>query len=400
MTMRAFLMVSLTLSPPLASYAGGLYLNEYATPSMGTAGAGAFALAEDAATSFFNPAAMTRLEQRNLMVGAGFVYFDAQFDPAPDTPVPGGDGGNAGGVGPIAALYYADPAGEKWAWGFNLVSVSASKLDFDDNWAGRFALDEISLITLSFLPGVGYRLNDEWSVGAGAGMVYGILNQEVSLPTPNQPGTGRVDLDDVDDVAFSFDAAIHWEPNERSQLGLFYASGADFELEGDIRVNPVGARVGIQTDLDLPQIVGLSGIYQLNEDWSVLASFRWEDWSSMDALLVSTDLGSRILPRNWNDTYHGSLGFRKQLSETWMLQFGGAYDSSPVDVEDRTLDMPIDRQWRLACGAQHQLNERTNIGGAFTYANYGSAEIDKPAIKGEFATNNLFLFALNVNWTF
>jgi long-chain fatty acid transport protein len=107
-----------------------------------------------------------------------------------------------------------------------------------------------------------------------------------------------------------------------------------------------------------------------------------------------------VLPRNWDDTWHGSLGFRYQLNEEWMLQFGGAYDSSPVDVEDRTLDMPIDRQWRLAFGAQHQWSERTKIGGAFTYANYGSAEIDRPTIKGEFDSNNLLLFALNVNWTF
>jgi long-subunit fatty acid transport protein len=45
--------------------AGGLYLNEFATPSMGTAGAGAEALADDASTNFafHNPAGMTRLKE-------------------------------------------------------------------------------------------------------------------------------------------------------------------------------------------------------------------------------------------------------------------------------------------------------------------------------------------------
>ncbi len=43
--------------------AGGLYLNEFATPSMGVAGAGAEAVANDASTNFafHNPAGMTRL---------------------------------------------------------------------------------------------------------------------------------------------------------------------------------------------------------------------------------------------------------------------------------------------------------------------------------------------------
>ncbi len=35
--------------------AGGLYLNEFGTPSMGVAGAGANAVASDASTSFHNP---------------------------------------------------------------------------------------------------------------------------------------------------------------------------------------------------------------------------------------------------------------------------------------------------------------------------------------------------------
>ncbi len=42
--------------------AGGLYLNEFATPSMGVAGAGQEAVANDASTNFafHNPAGMTR----------------------------------------------------------------------------------------------------------------------------------------------------------------------------------------------------------------------------------------------------------------------------------------------------------------------------------------------------
>jgi long-chain fatty acid transport protein len=35
--------------------AGGLYINEFGTPSMGTAGAGSNAVANDASTSFHNP---------------------------------------------------------------------------------------------------------------------------------------------------------------------------------------------------------------------------------------------------------------------------------------------------------------------------------------------------------
>jgi long-chain fatty acid transport protein len=62
----SFLTMLLTL--PCISQAGGLYLNEFGTPSMGVAGAGATAVASDASTSFHNPAGMTRIKGRELRV--------------------------------------------------------------------------------------------------------------------------------------------------------------------------------------------------------------------------------------------------------------------------------------------------------------------------------------------
>jgi long-chain fatty acid transport protein len=34
-----------------------------------------------------------------------------------------------------------------------------------------------------------------------------------------------------------------------------------------------------------------------------------------------------------------------------------AYDSSPVDDEDRTIDLPLDRQIRLGFGAEYEKHE-------------------------------------------
>jgi long-subunit fatty acid transport protein len=66
-----------------SALAGGLYLNEFATPSMGTAGAGQEAYAHDASTSFahHNPADMTRLDGNQVSLGAGLLVGDTKFDP-------------------------------------------------------------------------------------------------------------------------------------------------------------------------------------------------------------------------------------------------------------------------------------------------------------------------------
>ena len=81
-----FLGLSLALLTAFVSgqgWAGGLYLQEFATPSMGVASSGAEAVASDASTALHNPAGMTRIKGKELMVGAGLGYSKIEFDPAP-----------------------------------------------------------------------------------------------------------------------------------------------------------------------------------------------------------------------------------------------------------------------------------------------------------------------------
>ena len=99
---RSFLGLLLVAGGYSSAGAGGLYLNEFATPSMGVAGAGQEAVANDASTNFafHNPAGMTRLEGHSIALGAGLLQGDTEFDTDPDTPFNGGDGGDQAGWAP------------------------------------------------------------------------------------------------------------------------------------------------------------------------------------------------------------------------------------------------------------------------------------------------------------
>ena len=81
-----FFLLGTFLAIPRASVAGGLYINEFGTPSMGVAGAGANAVASDASTSFHNAAGMTRIKGKEFMGTAGLLNATVKFDPDADTP--------------------------------------------------------------------------------------------------------------------------------------------------------------------------------------------------------------------------------------------------------------------------------------------------------------------------
>ena len=110
------------------AHVGGLYLNDFATPSVGTAGASAQAWADNASTAFFNSAGMTRISGNQFMLGGGVIVSDVKFEASPDTPVAGGGGGNAGGIAPgIDAAYVHTLSGDRF--GSNKGKENGSRLD-------------------------------------------------------------------------------------------------------------------------------------------------------------------------------------------------------------------------------------------------------------------------------
>jgi long-chain fatty acid transport protein len=377
--------------------AGGLYINEFATPSMGVAGAGAQAVATDASTAWHNPAGMTRIEGRELMVGGGLIYSTVKFDPDPDTPIPGGDDGDAGGPAPLLSAFYVHSLTDRLKVGADLISVSGAVLDYDDDWTGRFLNQEVSLLTLTFNPNIAYRLTDWLSVGGGIGLMY--ANLEMKLAAPPPAGMGRVEIDG-DDVAAAFNLSALVELSERTRLGVVYWSELELDFRGDVKINPPGLQVGIDTELPLVQWIKTSIYHEFSDSFALLGTIGWEDWSAFDDVNLSTARGSLELSKNWEDTWHFSGGIHYRPIPKWLFQGGIAYDTSPVDAVDRTPDMPIDRQVRYAVGAQYEWSDRISVGGSFVYADYGRAKISNTLLRGDYDRNSIFFFALNLNWKF
>jgi len=248
---------------PDVSRAGGLYLNEFGTPSMGVAGAGANAVADDASTSFHNAAGMTRIKGKELMGTGGLLYATVKFDPDSDTPISGGDGGDAGGPAPIVGGFYVHSLSDKWKLGANLITITGAVLDYDDDWTGRYLNTEVTLLTMTFYPSVAYRVNDWLSLGGGPQIMYADLEMKAKAPTPN--GTGKVKIDG-DDVAFGFSLGALFEVSERTRFGLVYQSEIEPEFDGDVKISGPGTKkAGTDTKITLAQFVRVSGYHELND---------------------------------------------------------------------------------------------------------------------------------------
>jgi long-chain fatty acid transport protein len=386
--------------------AGGLYINEFATVSGGTAGAGQEAYANDASTNFAftNPAGMTRLEGSQISLGAGVLKGRTKFDPDSDTQFSGGDGGDQAGLAPLLGTHGVWDVAEDFKLGLSIFSISGASLDPDDDWAGRFQLQELELLTISINPNAAYKVNDWLSVGGGVVAMYADLNYELAAPPVNPPdgGDGQVKIDG-NDWAYGYNFGGLVELSPRTRIGAIYVSKVEPKFSGDLRARPgSGGEFSAQSDLKFtfPQTARLGAYHELDDRWAILGSVGWEDWSQFDSFDITTDEGGASIDTNWKDTYHFGAGTHFRPVSDWLLQAGITYDTSPVSDRNREAMLPVDRQIRYAVGAQHELSESISVGGSFEYVDLGDAEIQSDTLRGKYQDNRLIAMSVYFNYVF
>jgi len=375
--------------------AGGLYVGEFATNSMGTAGAGAGASALDAGTVLHNPAAMTRLEGHQVWAGftpgVGFIEFDKTDSPVNSN---GGNGGNQGAFVPLLGAGYAHKLNERVSLGVSVFSVSGASLNPSNNWTGQNELSKINFITFAANPGVAVKVTDWLSIGANALVIYGNIDWKFRGPIAG----GSVHIEDADDTAGGGIASIFLEPMEGLRFGLLYQSEVKLKLRGNLEVAAAEVSPGLDLDLPLPQALRLSTYWDATEDIALLLELEWEDWSTADNVSLGIGGGGTIVPLGFRDTWGIGFGLHYQLNPKWQLRTGYSYDSSALRTQDRISALPIDEQHRLAFGAVHQYSESVQLGFAFEWLHLGQGKLKTANVRGSYGPNEIFFIGGAINW--
>lgn len=346
---------------------------------------------------------MSRLDANQLMVSGGLIGSKIEFDLERTSPINGSDdGGDAGGIAPGASAFYVRRLSDDWTLGLSIAGLTGAVLEYNEGWAGRFQAEKVELIGLAAMPSVAYRINDQVSIGIGVPVMYSDLRMDIAVPTPTPPfalGTpdGQATIDG-DDIAVSFNLSTLIEFSETSRLGIVYQHEFDMTYSGGVELQPAGVAVGADTSLVLASMLRVGFTHEVSDELTLHLTLGWDDWSALDEINLSTQSGGVTLDRNWDDTYHVSAGFDYQLTPRWLVRGGVAYDTNPVDKEDRTADMPMDRQVRYAFGAEYKKSDNLSIGADFVYADYGKGRIEAMGFAGKYDSNDLVFFSVNANW--
>jgi len=411
--------IVVTLASCSVASAGGVILYEVGTPDVGLASAGWAARAEDAATILTNPAGMTRLQRSDLMLGMQALYGSIGLTPDSRTTTSGGDGGNPIGWFPGGGFYYLNATSDRLRLGLAATGNFGLGLDYDDDWAGRYYVQDSTLIGVSIMPAVAWKIDETFSIGAALNATYGVFDTRVAVNNilPSAPDGGLK----LEDTAWGFggNVGILFEPKEGSRFGLTYTSRVELDF-GDTpeftdlapgMSAALGAAGLLGTPLDLsltvPQTVMASFVQRLDDRWSLLGNVGWQDWSAfgqVDVQVGSDDPRSLTVYKNFKDTWHAAVGAQVKTSSPWSVSFGAAYDSSCIDDSERTPTLPLGESLRLGVGGRRPMNERLDLGIGYELVWGGNLPMDQQRgplsgrLAGTYEDTAMHFASANLRW--
>lgn len=450
---RAAVAITLSLGWTASASAAGFAIREQSASSQGVAFAGIAAGGNDVSAMFFNPAALSLYGSQSV-ANFNAIAPKAQFrngkaqtislGAAGAAPIRGQSPDNIGNTAFVPALY-GSYAFEDWRFGLGVTAPFGLESEAPDDWLGRYHATTSELRTININPSLAYQAHPYLSLGAGVVVQYAKANlqnaidfgtigavgaatnpalasafaQQGITPQPTaQDGLATAEGDDWD---FGFTLGFLITPPTGTRIGVGYRSPINHSLSGDGEFRQDGAGVaqtltaatgafvnsGISASTTLPQSVSVGIAQKITEQWEVLGTFEWTDWSSFDELLIRFDNPAQpasLTEQDWSDSIFVSAGVQYRPIETLQLQAGVAWDQTPIPDSTRTPRIPGSSRTWLSIGANWRALENVTVGIGYSHIFVQDGDVDLSAtdpgntfrgdLSGTFE-NQIDIFALS-----
>jgi len=375
--------------------ASAFQLYEQDAASIGNYHAGIAAIAENASTSYYNPAGLVLIKNQEFVLGADPVNTNIHFDGtvgltdntidfvAPPVPT-SAQGGNFNVV-PFG--HFATPVTKNVFFGFSVVVPFGLKTDYGQTGNSQYAATLSELKVVDITPSLALAINNQFSVGLGVDVehVTAELDQNVTVPEfPEEFTSKSINKGSSNGVGYHLGGLFQFSP--RTRVGLVYHSEIHHNLKGTSSlIGPIanGATGGeqvsedLKTSVTLPSETSLSLFHSINNRWDVMGSVTYTRWSVFNKVLLENVAGilalapTNTLPvlinEDYRNTLNYSVGANFNVNERWILRTGLGFDESPANDRFRNLQLPDSNRVALAFGAHFQATKRIGFDAGWTH---------------------------------
>ncbi|UTY60516.1 OmpP1/FadL family transporter [Massilia sp. erpn] len=402
--------------------ASGYRFGSQSVGAQGTADANG-AEAADASTIFSNAAGLSRLQGTQATGGLTVVVPHSTFADSGSKRFTGTSTGGQQTQGDYApnavaapSFYLSHQLNQQWTVGMGMFVPYGTKIDYDNNWSGRYALTNIKLESITLNPSASFKLNEQHAFGFGisAEFMKAKLGQGVDVPgsimalrgnpagaamiqqiiagggNPAALGTaqdGHATMNGKD-WGFGFNVGYLFSLDKDTRFGIAYRSSISHKLKGgatwdfsSVTADPVANKVlqaasrkknsPALVELRTPETLSVNAFHQFNDKWAGMADVTWTRHSRLKDLniqFVDTGEGDEVIRQNWKNTWRVSLGANYKFDDKLTLRGGIAHDQAPVRSDElRHAALPDSDRNQLSLGLNYKLTPKSSIDLAYSY---------------------------------
>lgn len=354
--------------------ASGFALIEQSGSGLGNAFAGGAASAEDASTIFYNPAGMSRLSGRQIVVAGSAIGPSAKFTGTGG--FPGDTGGDAGSWALVPNAYFAMEVNPKTHIGLGINAPFGLQTEYTTTWMGRAQGIKSKLETINLNPSVAYQVSELLSVGAG------VNYQRIRGELTSFAGAAGIASITGSDAAWGYNLGALYNVNPSTRIGVAYRSAINYKLSGGATFSALPIlNTPVTLDIKMPDSFSVSAFHQLSDKWDLMADATWTGWSVLKEIRVLRPSGTTVTftPENWKDTWRVSAGAIYHYSSEWLARAGVAFDQAPVSDAFRTVRIPdANRTW-LSVGGQYKPSKESALDFGYAHLFVSNAPLNQSA---------------------
>jgi len=412
---------------------GGYQLNEQGARAVGMGGA-FVARASDPSAIYFNPAGLAFQSGINVLGGVNFILPSTKFKD-----LAGVETDTKSQVFTPVNLYGTYQLNDQLVVGLGIFNPFGLGTEWPEPWAGDQFAVKSTVTTWYFNPTVGFKINDQLSVGAGVSYIYGKVTMGYRVPTyamvispvpgapylvpvPTTVTEGNVNLD-ASATGFGFNVGVIYKPVDKLSLGVSFRSETKLDFSGTATFTNMQALTPYfpggdgKATLPMPMNIYVGAAYDVMSNLTLEADFQYVGWSDYKELAVNIPNGPNFpfpptyggshplqkagapLVKNWNDGYLLRGGAEYKMDSQVTLRGGLILDLTPQPPSKAEPMLPDGDRVDICLGGSYKISDNFYVDASYMLVLFMETNAKSSELPGTY-NSNAHIISVNLGYSF
>jgi len=290
------------------------------------------AVVNDATAAYFNPAALVLLKNKQIIALGSVANFKNHFNgqstlSASGYTLSGSGSANANTNFYLPSLYIGIPTlnDNKLSFGVAIIYNYFARTLPDDSIA-RYVLSDNRIQDINFVPAIGFKINNNFSLGFGLNVTSVDRRSEPISGFPNIGINDAKSINETSGTSIGGDIGCLIRISQATVLGLNYRSAITYQMEGkSIYEGTPNISADYKFKFWTPARAVFSFNHFLTPKLGLIGTFQYIQWNIMKSTnshgIATRLLAAPVVIANLNSPVH--------LRNTWLLTLGAHYHITP-----------------------------------------------------------------------